>query len=663
MKITTGFINIQGAPLEGENPLPMFRARCHDSHPVGNGTLKPEELERFGTDTGFRVLPYRIQDRYSRDKRSMDMACVIMENEFLKAEFLPEYGGRLWSLYDKKNNRELLFRNPVMQPANLAVRNAWFSGGIEWNVAQYGHTFTTCDKVFFAKVVNEEGYEFLRMYDYERTKGLLWQIDFHLPDDSRQLFAHVSIVNDMKEDVSMYWWTNIAVREEEGCRVFSSTKEVMYIEPKSLKQGSEHSFGHGTMPDLPVLPGKDASYPQNFPYSSEYFFQNGREQISPWESITYRDGSAFFERSTQPLRIRKMFCWGTHGGGQHWKDYLSVPGKGDYVEIQAGLAPTQLHTTVFSAGDVISFTQAFGGLMLDTEDTGDIAYDLAGMCVKTAINSALPTDKIVQMDERFHEMESLPCTKLLYTGSGWGALEQVRRMHENQPLFPRQFSFPAETAGPEQMMYMELICKHTLPELKGTELPAAFIVDKAYQPYLEECLERNSKDAMAHLLLGSLLYEDGQEEAGIAHWKEGLSIVNVPIFWRNLAFAAAQAGDNPRALSYMEEAHLDKWPDLDAAYYKEYFTYMLAAGKYTEMFACYQSLSEELKADESLYLKACEAAIEIDEFAFLEEAFKRDYALIREGETLIGDIWFAYAKKKGIPESEIPAHLDMRVSS
>ena len=128
MKITTGFINIQGAPLEGENPLPMFRARCHDSHPVGNGTLKPEELERFGTDTGFRVLPYRIQDRYSRDKRSMDMACVIMENEFLKAEFLPEYGGRLWSLYDKKNNRELLFRNPVMQPANLAVRNAWFSG-------------------------------------------------------------------------------------------------------------------------------------------------------------------------------------------------------------------------------------------------------------------------------------------------------------------------------------------------------------------------------------------------------------------------------------------------------------------------------------------------------------------------------------------------------
>ena len=54
--------------------------------------------------------------------------------------------------------------------------------------------------------------------------------------------------------------------------------------------------------------------------------------------------------------------------------------------------------------------------------------------------------------------------------------------------------------------------------------------------------------------------------------------------------------------------------------------------------------------------------LKLDEFEFLEEAFKRDYALVREGETLIGDIWFEYAKKKGIPESEIPTHLDMRVN-
>ena len=40
--------------------------------------------------------------------------------------------------------RELLFNNPIYQPANLALRNAWLAGGIEWNVGQFGHSFLTC---------------------------------------------------------------------------------------------------------------------------------------------------------------------------------------------------------------------------------------------------------------------------------------------------------------------------------------------------------------------------------------------------------------------------------------------------------------------------------------------------------------------------------------
>lgn len=663
MSIKTGFMSIQGAPLEGENPLPMFRARCHDTHPVNNGTLKPEELVGFGTDNAFRVLPYRMQDRYSRKKRQMELVCITLENEFLRAEFLPEYGGRLFSLTDKKTGKDLLFRNPVMQPANLAIRNAWFSGGIEWNIAQLGHTFSTCDNVFFAKVTDGTGYEFLRMYDYERTKGLLWQIDFHLPEGSHELCAHVTIINDTTEDVSMYWWTNIAVREEPGCRIFSGSKDVMYIEPKSMEGGREHSFGHAQIPDLPVIPGKDASYPESFHFSSEYFFQNGEEQISPWEAISYKDGSVFFERSTQPLRIRKMFCWGNHEGGQHWRDYLSIPGKGDYVEIQAGLSPTQLHTTPMKAGSVMSFTQCFGGLVVEPEDANAKDYEVAHMCVKTAVNGALSAQKVVEMNERFKNMSSIPCSKILHTGTGWGALELARRIKENQPLFPQQFSFPAETISDAQQMYLGLLNDSRLPVLEGAHVPEAFLVDPAYQSYLETCLEKENDNAMAHLLLGSLLYEKGQDEEGIAHWEAALKVTDAPILWRNLAFAASQHGDNEKALHYMEQAHLEKYDDIDHAFYEEYFKYMLIAGKYREVFEKYAKLPASMKEEELLYVKACEAAIKLNEFEFLEEAFKREYALIREGETIISDIWFEYAKKKGIPETEIPKHLDMRMTS
>jgi hypothetical protein len=57
-------------------------------------------------------------------------------------------GGKLASIYDKQEQRELLFDNPVFQPANLAVLNAWFSGGIEWNGLIPGHTPFTCSSVF-----------------------------------------------------------------------------------------------------------------------------------------------------------------------------------------------------------------------------------------------------------------------------------------------------------------------------------------------------------------------------------------------------------------------------------------------------------------------------------------------------------------------------------
>lgn len=91
-----------------------------------------------------------MQDRYSRKRIPLKLKMYTLENEYLKAEFLPEYSGRLYSLFDKVNNIDLVMKNPVIQPGNLAIRNAWLSGGIEWNIGSVGHTYTTCDNVFCA---------------------------------------------------------------------------------------------------------------------------------------------------------------------------------------------------------------------------------------------------------------------------------------------------------------------------------------------------------------------------------------------------------------------------------------------------------------------------------------------------------------------------------
>ena len=82
------------------------------------------------------MLPYLAQDQYDRKQKEGTLQTIILENSKIKATFYPQYGGRLASLYDKENKKELLFDNPVFQPANLAYEMRGFLAVLN-GMAQY----------------------------------------------------------------------------------------------------------------------------------------------------------------------------------------------------------------------------------------------------------------------------------------------------------------------------------------------------------------------------------------------------------------------------------------------------------------------------------------------------------------------------------------------
>lgn len=93
-----------------------------------------EELyEGYGTrETSY---PYVQQDDYTRELHQQEERTAILENDFLRAVFFPDLGGRLWRLEDKTTGRNLLYTNDVIRFSNLAGCNAWFSGGVECDFA------------------------------------------------------------------------------------------------------------------------------------------------------------------------------------------------------------------------------------------------------------------------------------------------------------------------------------------------------------------------------------------------------------------------------------------------------------------------------------------------------------------------------------------------
>jgi len=643
MKVYTSIVELEGAPLEGENPLPMFASRNPHREVIEDGSFTPELKTGFGDDTGERYLPYRMQDRYTRRRRPMALKTIVLENELLQAVFLPEYGGRLYALKDRRTGRDVLYRNPAFQPANLSILNAWFSGGIEWNIGQVGHTFGTCSPIHTARMRDRDGHEFVRMYDYERCRNVFWQIDFHLPPGAKELQIYVRIINDNERSVPMYWWTNIAVEETERCRVFAATGKAIYISPEL----SGH--GVGELPSLPSLPGGDASYPLEFPFSSEYFFLTPEECRSPWEAVAYEDGRLFYERSTARLRYRKMFCWGHHAGGQRWRDFLAKPGEGGYVEVQGGFAPTQLHGLKMPGNSVWDFTQLIGMDQVDPEKAQAADWHEAQATVERTVDALLNEEQVYAIHERLRGHADQEAGEPLHAGSGWGALERLRRSEREGRSVPEGLSFPDGTLGEPQHAWLALLREGRMPETAAWDVPASWMVQDEWRELLETSLrteDGRGRNWTAYLHYGVMLLEVGKEEEAKAAWETSLRLRPSAWAYRNLARLAVRQEDEERAAACYEQAYLVSNGFPDRAFAEEYLQLLVRRGEYERAWRLYESLPDELAGGDRIRIVVGAAALELGQDEYMQRLFETEFAIIREGEVLIIDLWYKYHATK-----------------
>lgn len=660
-------ITLPGALPRGENPQPVFRALQTDLSCIQDGSFRAEHRRGYGVGCAPRVLPYRMQDRYTRTDAPLPLETLVLENEHLKAVFLPGLGGRLYSLYSKTQRRELLFCNPVLRIANLAIRNAWFSGGVEWNLGHTGHHAFTCAPLYCCPVHSPDGETFLRMYEYEAVHEQILQLDFHLPDGAEQLAVHVRIENALSTQAPLYWWTNTAAPLSPGTRVFSGSKEIVYQlapGPGSLNPG----FGVCDMPFTPSLPGVDVSYPWRIPRSTEYFFQNPPSVPAPWEVSVEPDGRGLVERSTQPLCTRKMFCWGSTAGGRHWCDYLAQPGKGDYIEIQAGLAPTQLHTAVIGAGAVVQFTQLFGAFSAPGgEAEGD--WNAALPRVEALVEAALPAARLTRLEAEYAQKATLPGGELFCRGSAYGGLERLRRMRAGEAPFAPQLAFPLPGAQEQAAPWLAFLQTGKLPE---TPLPLPYMTSPAWLNLLQAAAVKPNAGAAVKFQCAVALVENRRESEACKLLNE-LAAQNDPWALHALGLLAARANDWPGAAPHFLAAYRQEQGRLDPSFAESALEALLKTEQYEAAWQLWQAIPPALRT-ETETLAAARAAVKLEQFDFLEECFTREYATIREGAVGLADVWFEYqarlsCRQKGVPFTPeavdptlpLPRHLDFRM--
>ena len=672
---------IKGSPVGAQNPQPFFR---QPDLAAAMGKNFPEEKKySFGRETGFRLLPWTKQDRYNRRLLDMEFPSIVMENDFLKAEFIPALGGRLMYLFDKKQNRDILYRNPLFRPVNLAIRDAWFSGGIEWNIGRLGHTTLTCEPLF-AGVFNIQELTVLRFWEFERQSRLFWRIEFVLPKDSDVLYSYVRIENPDNQDKPLYWWTNAAVPQTPGVRIFSNCENVIFLLP-----GKEKTMDFGVLSGSrgeSVLPGKDASYPVNFGYSNEYFFQNDGEKELFWEAAVYEDGYAYGEASTSPLKYRKMFCWGQGRGGRRWQEFLSEPGQ-EYLEVQAGLAPTQLHTSDIAAGSVVDWVQAFcafqtGELSSKAVQSSEAVlsnevalsskvllshqkdYSAARAHTAACLSKHIGQEAMLAMLEQGRERKDINA-KIISMGGGWGALERQLAAKSGREG-PPGLIFADESIGAAQEPWVQLLKTGCLPARSVQSGPGSFVVDEAWEKLLRESPVR-SDDWLSPYHLGVIYFERGDGGWAVSCWEESVKRQENAWAYRNLALAAAKSGDVPGALDYYRRSM--KLPGgEDQSFAEEYIPLLLYAGKETEAQSELDAYIKRAGSLEALSVPLMDAAARLalknNDDSLLDKIFSIEQAHIREGNNSMVEIWAQReAGRTASSDSETlpPKEIDFRM--
>lgn len=623
--------SMPAADLGPANPLPILRGE-RELHALEPGSNVPQAMvDSLIWGHPSSILPYTRQDGYDRERRPRDFRVAVLENETLRATFLLELGGRLWSLYHKPAGRELLSVNPVFQPANLAIRNAWFSGGVEWNIGIIGHTPFTCEPLFAGRVEGPDG-PVLRMYEWERVRQTPFQIDITLPDGSPVLLVRVRIVNPHDHDVPMYWWSNIAVPETSDTRVIVPAAEA-------------YQFGYGRLDVVPIPTsgGVDVSYPTHLPDACDFFFRLPDGQ-RPWITALDGAGRGLVQVSTDLLRGRKLFVWGMNPGGRRWQEFLSEPGQA-YIEIQAGLPRTQMEYLRMPARTEWAWTEAYGLLEADAAAVHGADWAAAQREVESQLERLIPRARLDAELARWAALADVPPVELFQRGSGWGALERLRRAAAGEPPFCSPgLVFDDASLTAAQAPWLALLCDRTMPDADPGVAPTGFMGQAEWRDMLEGQANAGQPAAnwLVWLHLGVLRYQTGDRTGAQRAWQTSLEHTRTLWALRNLGMLAWEQGDRTLAAHFYRAA-LDLQPAL-LPLLVECGALLIEAGRPAEWLARVAELPAAVRQDGRIRLLEARAALAAGDLATVEQilAERPVVADLREGDNALSDAWFEY---------------------
>ena len=655
---------IPSANLGVENPLPDLKK---GDWPMCNVDPKLSEQDKEFINKGrvYSILPYSIQNNYDRNIRDKVYKAAILENKYLKAVFIPELGGRLWSLYDKVAERETLYRNKVFQPAHLARRNAWFSGGVEFNFGINGHHTHTCSPMFVRIGITKGGEEAVQIYEYERIRGVAFGITAYLPEDSKVLYIKGTAENLSDKDTFGYWWSNAAINETEGTRVIVPTDETFigaYVD-------DTHCL---TIKPIPEIDGIDTSYPARNDRAIDYFYKIPKKAPERWEAAVERNGVGSLQVSTNELWGRKLFVWGDTIGGHNWSIFLGSEGD-RYAETQAGYNYTQFENTPMAPGEVWSWTEGYSAIQCDPSKAHG-TWEEAKLEVSKYVHELYGTDDIDSKLKDIVPTEFESFRDIRY-GTGFGALEELI----SGKKLSKTFDFYPESMNELQAPWNQLLTKGYIDPIDVNIPNYSFVSGEKWIKLLEKSLSKpEGSHWYTYYLLGIAYWTVQEFEKSEKAFRLSVDLTPNPWAYYCISLFEEDAKNTDAAIECMKKATAFDTNCVNL--YIEYAKLLNSAGKYQILVDAFNAFPDVALKRSRIRLELAKAYVALERYDDAAKIINPSFVLpdIQEGEISTSNIWFelylAIVKRDNptLTDEEaenlrqelypLPRHLDFRMS-
>ncbi len=194
-------------------------------------------------------------------------------------------------------------------------------------------------------------------------------------------------------------------------------------------------------------------------------------------------------------------------------------------------------------------------------------------------------------------------------------------------------------------------------------LPGAWMVQSEYQRILESSLKPGRNYPWyAWLHLGVMRLEALDEAGAASAWEESLRVLPNAWAYRNLAFLRKRQLRETEALELYEQAWrlVGANEALRAALAVEYLQALFDGCQYGIGWDLYRSLPTSVQETDRIQLLKAQIALELGLLAQVEPVFDWDFAVIREGQTLLTDLWYEWQARKLSAQSGEPLTAELR---